>query len=702
MNKEFERNISNILDAVTLGHQMGQWSERRWWGHKLDGKDKVQNEMTAETLADKSEMAALVENPPFISTPGWGPTGFADNIPHILGLVKEYRRHGVLTPERFRDFLLDSRDWLLPQGVGRSCLELMAEGMNPRIAGLYASSVVSGIWMSWPVGLYNAGCPDDAYEDAVSLCRTLNGGDIVELSGAWAAALSVAAVPGAMWEETKKAMINKLCRRNPKAYALIIESLRIGETAADDKALISALRGKSFFDRTCKLGGLDWMQSCYSAAAMLEYAFRQQPDWTEFMRIGLQLPDTRFGPMLFCGIYAALNGAGWPSLWNESLEKVHKNERTEALEAICSAVEIKLCSEKKIAHEAAFLAGTGEIEHSELYDRILAGMLAGMAANAMGSPVEDRDYQWITQHYGVVDKILDSGKFETEDDSAMALMWADTLIECRGRIYPEDLAAMFKGRMNPENFYYDSKHAYNLLMDGIPPHACGHWNVVTGSALMGCNVVGMYHACDTDRARIDGLELSYHYQRGFDVHAAAILCAATAEALRDKATVGSVIEAAINAAPEKPQKCFDELSGRNAREVFRNMIEAVKDESDVLKARQKIYDSFYAYNGQDPWEVAAYILAVFKVADGDVWRAALGGTNIGRDSDTIACQAALLSACMSGMKGVPDSFLSMYDDKKMARCQSVSLEITLLVREKCAHVLRNFEKICKNIHNSMI
>lgn len=49
---------------------------------------------------------------------------------------------------------------------------------------------------------------------------------------------------------------------------------------------------------------------------------------------------------------------------------------------------------------------------------------------------------------------------------------------------------------------------------------------------MGCDGVGMYHVGDPFTAGRDGLELAYQYQRGFDVHAAAMLCAATAQALR--------------------------------------------------------------------------------------------------------------------------------------------------------------------------
>ncbi|MCL2665041.1 MAG: ADP-ribosylglycohydrolase family protein [Defluviitaleaceae bacterium] len=701
MASDVNKKIENVINAVTLGHQMGQWCERRSWGWFMGFFDQ---RLPDNALTDEANMAPLIENPVKITTPGWGPTGFADNMPYVYGLIKEYQKLGGMTPEAFRDFLLASRDRFLLQGVGRSCIELMSEGMNPRIAGLYAPSMVSGCWMNWAAGIYNVGYPNDAYEEAVSLCRALSGGDIVEMTGAWAAALSAALLPGASWDDAKNAMMSKLCKRNPKAYSLLIESLYIGRTAAqkhrrclflaDDECLTNMLFEKSYINRINNMG-LSWMQSCYAAAAVLEYAFVQGSDWEGIMKIGLHSAETRFCAMLCCGIYAAVSGKDLPELWSDSLKKVHLENRTEAIHLAQLAVESKIKREASIACEIRGLAGSGEIEESKLYDRMLAGFLAGTFANAMGSPVEDRDYTWIANEYGVVDRMLDIKRFEAEDDAAMALIWADTLIENGGRIFTEDLAESFKAKLIPEKFYYDSQHAYNLLTQGLPPHAIGHWNVVTGSALMGCNIIGMYHACDAQRAYSDAMELSYHYQRGFDVHAAGILCAATSEALRDGATVDSVINAAINAAPKALQHCFDELNGRGAQEHFRKMVKNVEGIIDVLTARQTIYDSFYAYNGQDPWEVIAYTLAIFKVAGGDVWQAALGGTNIGRDSDTIACQAALLSACMSGMKGVPEYMLSMYTESTLARYKNICRDVVALIRKKCDYAFNIAEMLKK-------
>jgi len=278
-------------------------------------------------------------------------------------------------------------------------------------------------------------------------------------------------------------------------------------------------------------------------------------------------------------------------------------------------------------------------------------------------------------------------RFDKEDDAAMAIMWAETYIERGGRIYPEDLANTFRNRMDQFGFYYDTQVGYQALMQGLAPHACGHWNVVTGSALMGCNSVGVIHVSRPELAANDSIELSYLYQRGFDVYAAGMLCAATAEALTDGATVDSIINAALNAAPKEPLACFNRTERMYAREYFEKVLRAVEGYTDVLKVREILYN-YLEYNGQDPWEVIALTLSIFKVANGDPWQAAIGGTNIGRDSDTIACQATFLSVCMTGMAGVPEYYKSLFSKSFIDLHEGLASGLVELVRKRSIQTLK--------------
>lgn len=686
LNGQARRRIEDAILATVLGHQMGQASERRWWRMPPDGNEP---DVAAASLTDEGNLGFLIDDPPAITTPGWGPTGFEDTVPHLCMLGAEYARLGrALSPEDFRDFLLRERPRMRLQGVGRSCVELMAEGMNPRISGLYAASVASGCWPAWPAALYRAGNASDAYEDAVRLTRAQSGGDIVVLSGLLSAMLATAVVPGAAWEDVRAALLRLTEKRGRAVYKTVELALCLGGGSATQEDWLRAMRSPDFTDRVCVFGaGIDWMTSWYAAVSALEFAYRHNTGWPAFAAGVLSACHSRFGAMIAFSVRAALDGLGAaPPCWVRHAAAVHGGEVRAWGENAAAALGVRLSAGRANAGEILGQLD-GETEDTRLFDKVLAVMLAGAAGNVMGSPVEDRDYPWIAERYGVLEHILEPKRLDTEDDSAMAAMWAETYVRCQGRITPEDLAETFRARMAPHNFYYDTQHAYNLLMGGLPPHACGHWNVVTGSGLMGSYPCGVYHAGDPSAAAADGLELAYHYQRGFDVHAPAILCAATAEALREGATVETVLEAAVAAAPAEPQHYFGCVERRDARAHLRRALKAVEGCGDVLAARDILYRDFLEYNGQDPWEVVTLTLAIFKVCGGDVWQAMVGGTNIGRDSDTISSQAALLSAALRGMAGVPQAVLALFSEPVLANYRKMAGELAALVRRKCLRAL---------------
>ncbi len=123
-----ERRIRAAARGLAIGHQLGQWSERRWWHHLPEaGPDPSLPLATA--LADPRWLSEALADPPRITTPGWVPTGVGDLLPLIDALCAEGRGSPVgVSPEAFRELLLRERGRLMPQAVGRTCIELMAGG----------------------------------------------------------------------------------------------------------------------------------------------------------------------------------------------------------------------------------------------------------------------------------------------------------------------------------------------------------------------------------------------------------------------------------------------------------------------------------------------------------------------------------------------------------------------------------------------
>ena len=229
----------------------------------------------------------------------------------------------------------------------------------------------------------------------------------------------------------------------------------------------------------------------------------------------------------------------------------------------------------------------------------------------------------------------------------------------------------WRERLNRDHFYaLCMGHAYDLIREGWDPRITGHWSVVTGSTVMCMEPVGIYHMNDPEYAAIDATAISYMYQRGTDNLAATMLAATVAEAFRPEATVESVLQAAIRAAGATPLRTFDERPFKTAGDYLRFTLEVADKYDDVLAARSELYEKCLFYHMIDPLELWALSLAMFKIARGDVRQAAIGGTNIGRDSDTIAGRAAMLSGALKGAAGVPAEWTALFKPEVLARIKN--------------------------------
>jgi len=223
-------------------------------------------------------------------------------------------------------------------------------------------------------------------------------------------------------------------------------------------------------------------------------------------------------------------------------------------------------------------------------------------------------------------------------------------------------------RLNRDHFFpHCMGHAYDLIRAGWDPRITGHWIQVTGSTVMCMEPVGVYHLGDPEWAQIDATAISYMYQRGLDVTAAAILAAATAEAMTPEATVDSVCAAALAATPDTPFRTFDERPFAGPRQYLEACLEVAEKYEEVMAARRELCEKCLLYSPIDPLELLGLALAMFKIADGDVRQAAIGGTNIGRDSDTIAGRAAMLAGTLRGADTVPADWVALFKPEVLAR-----------------------------------
>jgi hypothetical protein len=172
------------------------------------------------------------------------------------------------------------------------------------------------------------------------------------------------------------------------------------------------------------------------------------------------------------------------------------------------------------------------------------------------------------------------------------------------------------------------------------------------------------------------------YQRGTDNLAATMLAATVAEAFRPNATVDSVLQAAIVAAGDKPLHTFDARPYKTAADYLSFVLEVADEYDDVMAARPELYERCLFYHMIDPLELWALSLAMFKISKGDVRQAAIGGTNIGRDSDTIAGRGAMLSGALNGAAGVPRDWMALFKPAVLARIKDNAVRLAELAGVK--------------------
>ncbi|HUU22021.1 MAG TPA: ADP-ribosylglycohydrolase family protein, partial [Phycisphaerae bacterium] len=393
-------------------------------------------------------------------------------------------------------------------------------------------------------------------------------------------------------------------------------------------------------------------------------------------------------------IAGALHGpAAFPRKWLRWAEPI-----AQPWFALTDVVRKRIRREAKVISTTARLAEAGEGEESLLKQKVRGCILAGAIGNAMGSPVEGRQYWEIDkQHPHGVTTVLEPSRLESEDDNQMAMHLVETYLARDGApVMARHFGKTWQERLNRNHFYpFCMGHAYDLICRGWDPRVVGHWQVVTGSTVMCMEPVGIYHLADPDFAAIDATAVSYMYQRGLDVTAAAMLAATVAEAFRPEATVDTVCRAALRVAPKSRLLTFDKRAFRSCHHYLSTCLDVADKYTDVLAARAELYKKCLLYHMIDPLELWGFALAMFKIAGGDVRQAAIGGTNIGRDSDTIAGRAAMLAGTLKGAGNVPGEWVAMFPDAALRRIDRNAERLADLITKGKLPLLAARQRVAK-------
>jgi ADP-ribosylglycohydrolase len=628
-------------------------------------------------------------------SPGWKPprhNQWHSRVTPLIGLgVRAFlQAGGRVTPEQFAALLRDDPGVATPafafDGL-HTVQELLKEGMHPRLTGLRTAPAALIAAAMPAVGIFHAADPERAYLDGVELASVAQ----PRLGADWAGLCAAAVAAACERDATPESVVNAVLRSAQANTRDLFYQLNVhsrGPGAGADDAAIAAW--------WCTQAGVvpssretRWVGFCPIRYALpLLGAYHDQPGKLMQLLVGVN-PGEWWGAA-WVGVHAvaavtagaivgALHGAAvFPKAW-----RAWATPLARPWFRLSRVVARRLDEERIILREIEALSAKESGGVSRLHDKIKGAMLAGAIGNAMGSPVECRMYGEIDAMYpGHVLTVLDPKRLESEDDNQMAMHLVETYLERDGLpVTARHFGKTWHDRLNRDHFFpLCMGNAYDLIRAGEDPRIIGHWSVVTGSTVMCLEPVGMYNLADPEWAAQDATAVAYMYQRGLDVTAAAMLAATVANALRRDATVESVLAAALAVAPRTPFRTFDKRRFRSPHAYLAACLEVADKYDDVLAAREELYRKCLFYHMIDPLELWGLALAMFKIAGGDVRQAAIGGTNIGRDSDTIAGRAAMLSGALNGTAGVPREWVAMFSQASMERIDRNAARLAELIR----------------------
>ena len=316
-----------------------------------------------------------------------------------------------------------------------------------------------------------------------------------------------------------------------------------------------------------------------------------------------------------------------------------------------------------------------------LLKKVQGCLYGGAIGDAMGAPAEWRMPEEIQARYGYITDLVEAwdeantrgrGHGRYTDDTHMAQLLCECYIE-RGdhldaheffrRIVPkmalEDRWIPEREREMPlvDRLFYPEKWLYNRWLANADPRYAGVGNMVNCGAAMYAAPVGIVNACDPARAYAEAVDIFSAHQFSFGLEAAAVQAACVAEAFSPEASVASIIDAALTVAKDGTADCIAAIADKAS--TLTDWREAIVPLRDVMREYDTSPDDARSQrgNGSNSWnpsrehaiEEVPIALGFLVVTGGNYEQTIFGGTNYGRDNDSIAGMGGAIAGALHGI-----------------------------------------------------
>ena len=331
------------------------------------------------------------------------------------------------------------------------------------------------------------------------------------------------------------------------------------------------------------------------------------------------------------------------------------------------------------------------IADTRLYDKVLGCLYGGAVGDAMGAPAEGRMPDEIVARYGAItdfvenwDGPADIGKGDGRytDDTHMVQLLARCYIEAGDhldaydfarRIVPliadEDIWVAERGRkmkLVDRLFYPEKWLLMRLRLANAEPRQGGIGNMVNCGAAMYAAPVGIINAGDPHNAYREAVDIFSAHQQSFGLEAAAVMAAAVAEAFAPEASVDSIVHTCLSLAKEGTRDAIQAVveaarqidDWRAAIEPLRAAMRPYDTAAESKQDRGKPGTNYNLPSRKHSIEEVPLALGFLVVTGGDYAGSIIGGTNYGRDNDSIAGMAGAIAGALHGAAAIRPDWIS--------------------------------------------
>ena len=295
----------------------------------------------------------------------------------------------------------------------------------------------------------------------------------------------------------------------------------------------------------------------------------------------------------------------------------------------------------------------------DLFDAVYGCLVAGAIGDALGAPVEGWYWHEIRAKYGKLERFLPFEKAYTNgapgtvtDDTVLRQILCLAIARTQGRVTPDDYAAVWLEKMNPNRLWLNERIILDKLRIGMNPWDTGKGQPPCGCASMAIAPIGIINAGDPAQAYQDAFNIAFINQDDINRDGAATLAAGVAAAFAPDASVDSILDAMFT----------------HASFVYKRALELNMDLAYASQSVDEFAEKFYARMLDWTWpsrrwtkehyfsgssiEIVPQVAAILYLCKGDVNQCIIEGANFGRDCDTIGSIVGSITGAMHGASAI--------------------------------------------------